>query len=177
MKQYGTYPGTYLKTEPFEERYKIVGEYLKDKIEKPVVVDVNCGEPLFSKYIDYKEYHCNDVYMPDNIDGLNFTHDTDTVVDVKPDVLCIFGYGAGERTKHPQESHTAGETILRLAMYKPEYIVIEMSTEWERRYEQITWFKQKLNNYKIVLEKNVDIPPKKHYHDLRQVLILKIYEN
>ena len=57
----------YLKTEEFNIRYKIVADIIdvKDK----VIMDLNCGEPNFQKYITgYKEYICNDLEPIENKD-------------------------------------------------------------------------------------------------------------
>ena len=65
-----SYPGTYLKTEPFNIRYKIVANYLKGKIKKPVIVDINCGEPNFRKYIDYGKYYAAEQVAKDRHIGI-----------------------------------------------------------------------------------------------------------
>lgn len=168
------YPGTYLSNKFFEERYKIVADFLKDKIENPIVVDLNCGEPLFSKHIKFKEYYANDLYKPEFKENINFRQISDELVDIKPDLLCMFGCSAGELTNNDLESKTATNSLFRLAEYKPEFIVIESSTEWEKRYNYLTMIKEKLSNYIVVFEKNLEIEPKEHYHDFRKIIIFKL---
>jgi hypothetical protein len=166
------YPGTYLKEKPFEERYRVIAEQLPDTSEM-TIVDINCGEPLFSKYVKFKRYVCNDIYTPDNTEGLEFYKVTDTEIDVKPDILCIWGYGGGEHTGQPLESATAGKTILRLAQYNPQYIILEMARKWENDFKIMSNLKSKLEGYEEVFAKNIDIEPVGHYHDQRQVSLLK----
>ena len=167
-----SYPGTYLKTEPFNIRYKIVANYLKGKIKKPVIVDINCGEPNFRKYIDYGKYYANDIFQPDDVGDINFLLDTDTAVDVKPDILCVFGYGGGEFTGQELESKTVGETILKLAKYNPRYIIVESAQKWEDDYKLFT--NLNLLKYKLVYSKKINIEPVIHYHNKR---LIKIYES
>jgi len=164
----------YLKTEPFENRYKVVSEFLKDKIENPIVVDLNCGEPLFAKHIKWKEYHANDLFMPDNIEGLDFRQIPDSEVDIKSDLLVMFGCGAGEFTGQDMESKTATDSFIRLAGHKPKYIVMESSPEWEKRYSYISMVIKRLDKYKVVLDKTIVIPPGEHYHDTRRIIICKL---
>jgi len=164
------YPGTYLKTEPFLERYKVVANFLPDLSDK-VVVDLNCGEPNFRKFIKYKRYVANDIFVPDNLDGYEFIHDTDTAVDVKADVLCVFGYGGGEHTGHPLESKTTGSSLVRLSEYKPKYIVIEMAHKWEDDFKIYSTLKEQLKDYKTVFTHSLDLGD--HYHDKRFINILE----
>lgn len=167
------YPGTYLKTKPFEERYKVVADFLNPLIKEGVVVDINCGEPLFKNHIKHSRYVANDIFVPDSTEGIEFKHCTDTDVDVKPDILCIWGYGGAEHTGNDMESKTAGQTILRLAKYKPEYIILEMAQKWENDFQIMSNLKVKLDGYEEVFFKKLDIEPVSHYHDKRQVSILR----
>lgn len=167
-----SYPGTYLKTKPFEIRYKIVADFLGDLSDK-VIVDINCGEPLFKNYIRCREYHANDVFMPDDIDGIKFSQITDDKVDLKSDILCLFGHSGGQHTGHPMESKTVSDTIVRLARYKPEYIVVEMAQKWEDDFKIMTDLENRLPEYKKVLEQRIEIEPKEHYHDFRYINILQ----
>lgn len=169
-----SYPGTYLKTEKFEVRYKIVADFLGDATKRQTVLDLNCGEPLFRKYIKCGRYYCNDVWIPDNIpSNLTFYLESDDKIDIKSHILCCFGYGGGEHTKHPLESKTCGDSIVRLAEYKPKYIVLEMAQKWEDDFKIMSGLKERLPDYKLVFEKKLEIEPAKHYHDKRLINILK----
>jgi len=167
-----TYPGTYLKTKPFEIRYKIVAEQLGDTSDK-IIVDLNCGEPLFKNYIKYKEYYANDVFMPDDVSGITFSQTTDDKVDKKADILCLFGHSGGLHTGHPMESKTISDTVVRLAGYEPEYIVLEMAQKWENDFGIMSDLKNRLKGYKEIFEQKINIEPVSHYHDQRQISILK----
>lgn len=170
------YPGIYLKTEPFDIRYKIVADYFArngNVTVGKVIIDLNCGEPRFKRYIPYRKYYANDVYIPDDVTGIEFSKITDEQVDEKADILCCFGYGGGEFTNHPLESRTADKSIYRLAKYNPEYIVLEMAQKWENDFHIMSNLIKNLTDYKVVLEKKYQIPPANHYHDIRQVTILK----
>lgn len=166
------YPGTYLKTKPFEIRYKIVADFLGDVSDK-TIVDLNCGEPLFKNYVKYGAYFANDVFMPDDISGIVFSQVTDDKVDIRPDILCMFGYGGGEYTNHPMESKTSSDTIVRLAKYNPEYIVIEMCQKWADEYKIMDNLEARLPEYKKVFEKRIEVEPNQHYHDKRCIFILE----
>ncbi len=172
----GEYPGTYLKTEPFDIRYKIVADYFSKTNEATdgmVVLDLNCGEPRFFKYIKSRRYLANDVYMPDDIKGIVFLQTTDDKMDCSSDILCCFGYGGGEFTGHPLESKTTSESIYRLARHNPKYIVLEMSMKWEQDYKIMSTLIKNLSAYEVVLERKYEILPAEHYHDKRQLTILK----
>lgn len=164
----------YLATEAFQKRYEIVGEFLKDKIEKPVVADINCGQPLFKNFIDYSEYLANDIHEPEvDIEGITFEQKTDEEVDYKADVLCIFGYGGGDFTGHPRESKTTKDSIVRMARHKPRFIVLETCTKWRDQYGLVDWFDERLEDYREVFYKEVTMDKGEHYHDKR---FIKIYE-
>ena len=65
----------YLKTDQFDERYKIASEFLGDVSDK-VILDLNCGEPRFKKYIKCKEYIATDIYEPLDKEGFRQLKDT-----------------------------------------------------------------------------------------------------
>lgn len=165
------YPGTYLKTKPFEIRYKIVADFLGDLSDK-VIIDLNCGEPLFKNHIKFKRYIANDIFVPDNIDGIEFRQCTDTEIDEKCDVLCVFGYGGGELTGEELESKTTGDSLVRLSKYNPKYIVVEMTQKWEDDFSVLSKLKEKLG-YAEVFRKRIEIEPAEHYHDKRLITIFK----
>ncbi len=163
----------YLATKPFEKRYEVVAEFLEGKIDNPVVADINCGQPLFKNHIKYKEYFANDVHIPVDVADIKFERKTDSEVDYKADVLCVFGYGGGEFTNHPKESKTTKDSILRMVKHKPRFVVIESARKWQTDYQLFTRFDEDLTDYKVVLKKDLDIEPNEHYHDKRMI---RIYE-
>lgn len=161
----------YLKTEEFNIRYKIVADIIdvKDK----VIMDLNCGEPNFQKYITgYKEYICNDLEPIENKD-VKFLQVPDSKIDIKADIYTLWGYGGGELTGEPLESHTIRDTLIRLAGYKPETIVIEMVQKW-RDMGAIEWFSERLKEYKITFQKEYSVEPITHYHNQRIITIWSI---
>ena len=162
---------SYLRTDQSDERYRVVSDFIK---ETGIVVDINAGEPRFKNFIKYDKYYANDIRQPDDTSGIDFTLCDDTEVDISSDLLCIWGYGGGEFTGEPLESKTAGETIIRLAEYNPEYIVLEMAQKWEDDFKIISTLTKKLTNYNVVLDKKLDIGDDGHYHSSRQIRILKI---
>lgn len=162
----------YLKTEPFDIRYKIVAEHLPDLSDK-TVLDLNCGEPAFRKFIKCKKYYANDIFKPDNIDGVEFIQKKDDEIDIKTDIIVLFGYGGGELTGQPLESKTASETLIKLSKYKPEYIVVEMVQKWEDDFKIMSSLKKLLTDYSVHFERRIDIEPVEHYHNRRFVTIFK----
>lgn len=164
----------YLKTEPFDIRYKVAAEHLPDLSDK-TILDLNCGEPNFRKYIKYKKYYANDIFKPDNIDGIEFIQKRDDEIDIKTDIVALFGYGGGEFTGQPLESKKASETIIRLSKYEPEYIIVEMAQKWEDDFKIMSSLKKNLK-YKVHFETKLEIEPVDHYHNQRLLTIFK-HEN
>jgi hypothetical protein len=160
----------YLETKESDKRYKVVADFLGDTNDK-VIVDIDCGEPRLKNFIKFKEYYANDIREPKDKEGINFKLCRDDEVDIKPDILCLFGYGGGEHTGHPQESKKAGKTIIRLSKYKPKFIVLEMAKKWEDDFKIMSTLVNKLTDYKIVLEKKLIIGDDGHYHNYRIINI------
>ena len=81
------------------------------------------------------------------------------------------GYGGGELTGQPLESHTIREKMVELVdKYKPENIVIEMVQKW-RDMGAVDWFSERFKNYNIMFQKEYDIEPITHYHNQRLIII------
>jgi hypothetical protein len=166
----------YLKTEQFDIRYKIAAEHLP---ENKVILDLNCGEPNFRKFIKHKKYIANDVFIPDDITGVEFWKMEDHLIDLKSDIIVIFGYGGGEFTGEPLESNTAGESLVRLAeKYHPEYIAIEMVQKWQSDFNAMGKIAKNLRDvgYKMIFNKKMSIVPVTHYHNKRLLRIFKLNE-
>jgi len=81
-------------------------------------------------------------------------------------------YGGGEYTGHGSESHTAGDSLVRLAGYKPEAIIIEMARKWEEDYGAMSNLLDRLTEYRVDFTQDIDIPPVDHYHNMRQITAL-----
>ena len=163
-----------MKSEHFNLRYKIVAEQLpKDK----VILDLNCGEPNFRRFLKHKKYYANDVNIPDNIDEIEFMQIPDDQVDVKSDIIVLFGYGGGEFTGEPLESKTAGESLIRLAKkYRPKYVVVEMCQKWENDFKIMTSLEKELKDYyTIQFVRKIDMGGG-HYHLKRLIKIFRIKE-
>lgn len=164
----------YLKTKEFDIRYKIVADIIdvKDK----VIMDLNCGEPNFQKYINgYKEYICNDLEPIENKD-VRFLQVPDIQIDIKADIYTLWGYGGGELTGQPLESHTIREKLVELVnKYSPNIIVVEMVQKW-RDMGAIDWFNERFKNYKITFQKEYDIEPITHYHNQRIITIWNLQD-
>ena len=158
----------YLKDNTFDERYKIASEFLGDLSDK-VILDLNCGEPRFKKYIKYKRYIATDISEPQDKEGFYLLKDT--AVDFPCDVLCLFGYGGGEYTGEPLESHTVINSFIRLAQYNPEYLIIEMVQKWQDDFKALDEFEKRLPQYKVVLERRYEKENPSHYHDKRIITI------
>mgnify|MGYP006957730002 CR=1 FL=1 len=138
-------------------------------------MDLNCGEPNFRKFIKYKKYYANDIFTPEDTTGIEFRKCRDDEVDIKADVIVLFGYGGGEFTGQPMESSTAGETVIRLSeKYKPEFIVLEMAWKWEKDFKIMTDLTNRLKDYKILFSERCNIEPVEHYHDKRYIRIFKL---
>jgi len=168
------YQGTHLLDKRFDVRYKLVAAYLDEKTMGKVIVELNAGEPRLSNYVlDYREYYANDINEPNDTCGVKYEIQTDTEVDINSDILMVFGYGAGEYTGQKLESSTVGDSIVRLAKYNPEYIVIEMCQQWENEFKAMTSLIQKLPNYLVGFEAKFNVEPVGHYHDKRHLVILK----
>lgn len=167
----------YLKTEPFDLRYKVAAAALQGKTAHKVIVDLNCGEPGLYRYLDkdFSAYHCNDLYAPTPVgERLFFSRIKDNEVDIKMDILSCFGYGGGEFTGQPLESNTAGKTIARLSKkYKPEYIIVEMAQKWQSDYNALVLIRESLNNYDILLITEINILPIIHYHNQRLLTVFQ----
>lgn len=163
----------YLATKPYDLRYLIVAEHLPT--EGKTILDLNCGQGNFRHYINCKEYFANDVFVPENTEGMTFLHKRDTEIDFKTDIISLFGYGGGEVTGEPLESKEAGNTLIRLATkYQPEYIVLEMVQKWEDEHHIMTNLKNRLTGYRVLFEQRINIEPVNHYHDKRLIIILKL---
>jgi hypothetical protein len=166
----------YLTTKKFDVRYEIAANHLP---EDKVILDLNCGEAGFRKFIKYKRYIGNDVITPlcagDKKEKFwEFLFHEDRDIDVKSDIIVLFGYGGGEFTGEPLESKTAGESLIRLAnKYNPEYIVIEMTQKWENDFKAMTNLSKKLDEYKGVFEIEMNLGGE-HYHDKRLMKIFKL---
>ena len=161
----------YLKTKEFDIRYKIAAKHLPKNLS---VLDINCGEPHFKNYYQYSRYTANDVFVPDNTEGIRFLQIKDSELDEGAEIICLFGYGGGEHTGEPLESKEAGNTLIRLAQkYTPEYIVIEMAQKWEDDFKIMTTLTGNLKEYERIFEKRIEIEPIDHYHNKRLLTILK----
>ena len=169
-----------MKTEAFNIRYKIAAEHLpKDK----VILDLNCGEPNFRRFLKHKAYYANDINTPDNTSELTlFMHCPDDQIDIpsflpKPDIIVLFGYGGGEFTGEPLESKTAGESLIRLAKkYRPKYVVVEMCQKWENDFKIMTSLEKELKDYyTIQFVRKIDMGGG-HYHLKRLIKIFRIKE-
>ena len=162
----------HLKNEKFHTRYKIVASLIDTTDMK--ILDLDCGEPDFSKYTKHKEYVCNDLY-PINNNNVIFKQVADSEIDEPSDLLVMFGYGCGEFTGVPQESKTAMEAIIRNSKHKPRYIVIEAATKFFEAYNILEEFKNKLTDYKLEHHIKLDVClPDNHYHNKREIIIFKI---
>ena len=168
-----------MNTKEFDRRYKVVAKLLGDLSDK-VILDLNCGQAGFRKFIKYKRYIANDVFLPDDIKigkFWEFLNMSDKDVDVKSDIIVLFGYGGGEFTGEPLESKTAGESLVRLAKkYRPEYVVVEMCQKWENDFKIMTNLEKELSDfYRIQFAKKIDMG-EDHYHLKRLIKIFRIKE-
>lgn len=166
----------YLQTDRSDERYRIVAEYFSKTNEATdgmTIIDLNCGAPRFKNFIPYKKYLANDIIQPDDVKDITFFLTSDEKMDCSCDVLCLFGFGGGKHTGQTLESQTEEESILRLAKHNPKYIVLEMCQKWENDFKIMSTMKKNLNNYEVVLEKELLIGDDGHYHSSRMINILK----
>lgn len=161
----------HLKDNKFHSRYKIVASLIDTTDMK--ILDLDCGEPDFSKYTKHKEYVCNDVFPINNPD-VHFKQVSDTEIDEPSDLLVMFGYGCGEFTGVEQESKTAMEAIVRNSKHKPKYVVVETATKFFEAYNILNEFKNKLNGYELEYHIKLDVSlPDNHYHNKREIIIFK----
>ena len=168
----------YLKTKEFDVRYAVAAAFLP---EDKIILDLNCGEPNFRKFIKHKKYYANDINDPDDITGVSFMHCKDDEVGGKKfkindpiDFIVLFGYGGGEFTGEPLESKTAGESLVRMANeYNPKGIIIEMAQKWQTDFRTMTHLKIKLKKYKVVAKIEMNFGGV-HYHNKRLMEVFKI---
>lgn len=161
----------YLKTKPFDIRYKIAAKHLPPNL---CVLDLNCGEPRFKNYYKHCGYIANDVFQPEDVSGIKFIKDKDENIDIKSDIITLFGYGGREFTGEPLESNTAGESLIRLVeKYEPKYVVIEMARKWEKDFHIMSLLTERLKKYHMIAEEKIDIMPITHYHNKRFIRIFK----
>jgi len=167
-------PWEYLATKEFEDaRYLPIVSYIE---ESDTILDLNCGQAGFHKYVKCKNYTANDIFVPENTEGIDFKQLDDTKVDWPHNVLCCFGYGGGEFTGEPLESKTTSQSIFRLVdSYHPRLVVIEMAEKWETSFEIMSSISNYLlgNGYDIIKEENIKIEPVDHYHNVRVLRIFK----
>ena len=163
----------YLSTKPFDIRYQIAADYFGDCSEE-VILDLNCGDPRFRKYVKCKKYYANDINEQKNTKGMTFYQKPDTEIDMPCDILCCFGYSGGEYTGEPQESATATDSIVRIAKkHKPEHIVIEMVERWQNKYGAQSTFRRRLKNYEMVFVEKYRIKPARNFYNKRFITIWK----
>lgn len=169
----------YLKTNPWDDRYRLVASVLPDLTDK-IVVDLDCGEGNFRHFINYKRYYSNDINPVDNEEGMEFHMIPDTDVDIKSDVLCLFGYAAGEFTGTKEESIEAANSLVRLSKYKPQFIVIEAVQKFEDEYKCLSKLVDRLPNYEVINDTIINIDAS-HLNDIiasyvgkRHIVVLKL---
>ncbi len=162
----------WLNTNESDMRYRIVSQLLGD-ISNKVVLDLNCGQAGLHKYIKCKEYWANDVFVPEDISGINFIQREDKDIDIDCDILCLFGIGNGELTGMPLESKTERQSITRLIQHFPEIVVLEMTQEWIDKYDLMRKYDEILKDYEPKFEVKLSLYPLDHYHNIR---VIKIYK-
>jgi len=163
---------TYLETKPFDIRYEIVADFFGDCSEE-VILDLNCGEPRFKKYVKCRKYYANDIKKPKNTRGITFIQKPDSEIDIPCDILCLFGYGGGEYTGEKLESQTVLKSLARLAKHKPEYVVVEMVQKWQEKYGAESSIKRRLKGYEITFREKYKISPARNFYNKRQITIWK----
>lgn len=135
-------------------RYKIIADYLNDKVEDKTVWDLNCGTARLLKYLDaeWKEYIANDT-MREYIDvvrgynapnlSVSVSEDTEClreIIEAKKaiDILVDLGHGAGDHQDCPESPTQTATVYLCLRDLKPEVFIYENVDSYEQRFGVVT---------------------------------------
>lgn len=152
----------HLLDDSIDERFKIVSDYLGNKIKGKHVVDVNCGVGHFVNFIDgYASYYGNDIKKEFIEDASKKENVTFEVLDEKKlieklrhspvDIIVYFGAGVGG-----VEGEETGDILRQLiVLKKPEIFVIEGTWEYEQKYNLMTNYENFLSifGYKTTFKK------------------------
>jgi SAM-dependent methyltransferase len=152
----------YLETEQFDFRLKIIAAYLKEKTQDKIIVDLDCGTARLVKFLedDYLLYYGNDICISSirkaQIEAYNkqkakclfeTLEDENVFSRLKNfkgiDILLSLGHGAGEFINPQIESPTLTNVFRSIVMsYAPQFAVLEMIQEWEKKFDLISSFKK-----------------------------------
>ncbi len=140
-----------------DARFTPAVDYLSDKIEGKVLIDLNCGEARLLQYLphSFKRYYGNDLraVFP-SYPKCQFDCIPDTQVNPKQlDVLMCWGMGGYELTKEPVESPTISHTILRLGDRHPSVIILEAVWAFDVLTESLI---RRLPDYAQITESRFD---------------------
>jgi len=144
---------SYLWTEEFDKRAKIVAELLKGKTKGQFIIDLDCGIVSVGRYLekDWANYYGNDLNYEYielskhfNLPNSEFDNIPDHLVEPKVcDILICLGEGAGKFTGVPLESYTIFDKIHSIIHNcVPSYVIIESIREFEDKFKLLTKHKE-----------------------------------
>lgn len=147
------------------KRIEVVGDYLRDKVDEKVLIDLNCGESPILEYLSgFRAYYGNDVLIKehsikDNIHKLPIT-DSEFVyycmenLEKKNNILLVLGHGGYPKHQNEHESKTINESTNSLIVHlKPEIIVLESAEHFSDVIDKHI----ELSNYTEALNQFLDL--------------------
>jgi hypothetical protein len=177
-------PWDYLREEATYNRYKIVADYLHNKIDNAIVVDIDCGMADLINYLPktFHKYIANDIYSrPIYHPKMIFYPQSDHIFisvfkEQKVDILIALGIGAGHINKSIWESPTLDACIRDiLYQYEPKYVVLESAKQYEEKYHMMNDLVQYAKTQKYSVDSEYSFKTKSDIpiaHD-RHIIFLK----
>lgn len=148
------------------KRIEIIADYLKDKVENKVIIDLNCGKsPILDYLSGFKAYFGNDILIEDScsfklnslIGRLDYSDEDFTKelltnnVPANGIILLVLGHGGYPKHTNKHESSTINDSVNKIiAHLKPKIVVIESVEDFTQVIDEnidLSGYIEKLNKY------------------------------